>query len=176
MYYKECLDDIEIAKQEITNMKIYPDNVVADLYYIPSHNHQAFYVLLSRDNKDYTMTYIKPLIYTVEWEFPIKMYPFADCKMAERHLAKQGQFVMGIKTLTNDFVDKLLMIMEAIPNRFIFEKDNISIDGITHGIRVFGKESKEVFFYDAKKIKDLSSENCAILELLFLDIETMIES
>ncbi|MFR5027463.1 MAG: hypothetical protein ACLTDF_00460 [Coprococcus sp.] len=77
--YKACIDDIEVAKTEIKNMKLYPEDVVADFYCIPSHNHQAYYAMLSCTDDNYRLTYIKTQVY-----FPgiksNKMYPFALCK------------------------------------------------------------------------------------------------
>ena len=54
--YKACIDDIEVAKTEIKNMKLYPEDVVADFYCIPSHNHQAYYAMLSCTDDNYRLT------------------------------------------------------------------------------------------------------------------------
>ena len=95
--YKACIDDIEVAKTEIKNMKLYPEDVVADFYCIPSHNHQAYYAMLSCTDDNYRLTYIKTQVYFPGHKNPIKMYPFALCKKAEKHPGKQGQFMIGVK-------------------------------------------------------------------------------
>ncbi len=42
--YQEYLTDIEIARKEIADMKLYPkEKIICDLYAIPSHNFQAYY-------------------------------------------------------------------------------------------------------------------------------------
>ena len=176
--YFECVDDMEIAKNEIIGMNIYPDSVIAELYCIPSHNHQAFYALVSRENNGYQMTYIKTCIYTAKYEYPIKMYPFVRCKQADNYPGTQGQFIMGIKKISKTSVDKLLQIIDVLPESYIFEneKSGIYIDGVLQGIRIFGNNAKEVFYNDAEKIKCLSQEQIEFLDSLFLEIEKTIES
>lgn len=176
MKYKEWLEDIEIAKNKIKDMKMYPDNIVADYYCIPSHNHQAYYVLLSNNNDGYSMTYIKPLIYTMKYEFPIKMYPFSRCEKAEKHPAQQGQFIIGTKKISNMFAERMLQIIDVLPDSYASEDGSACIDGVVQGIRLFGNNTKEVFYYNAKEIPKIASEQGDILDSLYLEIEKTIES
>lgn len=55
-------------------MKLYPEDVVADFYCIPSHNHQAYYAMLSCTDDNYRLTYIKTQVYFPGHKNPIKMY------------------------------------------------------------------------------------------------------
>lgn len=176
MEYNEYLADIEIAKNELKRIKLYPGNIVADFYCIPSHNHQAYYASLSIMNNEHVMTYIKPWIYETYWESPVKMYPFAWCKQAENHPAKQGTFIMGIKKVTNKSADKLLRALDELPARFIEKETSVCIDGVTQGIRLFTDNPKEVFFTDANHISGLSSEYSSFFNLLYLEIERIIEA
>lgn len=160
--YKACIDDIEVAKTEIKNMKLYPEDVVADFYCIPSHNHQAYYAMLSCTDDNYRLTYIKTQVYFPGHKNPIKMYPFALCKKAEKHPGKQGQFMIGVKKVAESEVAVLMDMLGDLPMTHIFQEDGLYLDGVVQGIRAFGDNpkavSKEVFYRDAAKINGLSTK------------------
>ena len=172
--YKSCIDDIEVAKTEIKNMKLYPESVVADFYCIPSHNHQAYYAMLSCTSDNYSLTYIKTQIYLMGHKDPIKMYPFALCKEAEKHPGKQGQFIMGTKKLAASDVNVLMNLLDVLPAKYIFEEDGLYLDGVVQGIRMFGENSKEVFYRDAAKMSGLSTKQREVLDGLYLKIEEIL--
>ena len=173
--YKACIDDIEVAKTEIKNMKLYPEDVVAEFYCIPSHNHQAYYAMLSCTDDNYRLTYIKTQVYLPGHKNPIKMYPFALCKKAEKHPGKQGQFMIGTKKLAASDVNVLMNLLDVLPEKYIFEEDGLYLDGVVQGIRALGDNpkavSKEVFYRDAAKISGLSTKQREFLDDLYLKIE-----
>lgn len=173
--YKACIDDIDVAKIEIKNMELYPEDVVADFYCIPSHNHQAYYAMLSCTDDNYRLTYIKTQVYLPGHKNPIKMYPFALCKKAEKHPGKQGQFMIGTKKLAASDVNVLMNLLDVLPEKYIFEEDGLYLDGVVQGIRALGDNpkavSKEVFYRDAAKISGLSTKQREFLDDLYLKIE-----
>ena len=134
--YDICIRDMEVAKSELVKMKLYPRNAIAEFYCIPSHNQQAYYALLSRKEDFFEFTYIKPHIYSYRFKGPVRMYPFVECKEAERHPAKQGQFIMGIKRLAPGYAEDLLNRLDFIPERYISEKI-FRLDGVLQWIRLF---------------------------------------
>lgn len=176
--YKACIDDIEVAKIEIKNMGLYLEDVVADFYCIPAHNHQAYYAMLSCTDDNYRLTYIKTQVYLPGHKNPIKMYPFALCKKAEKHPGKQGQFMIGVKKVAESEVAVLMNMLGDLPMTHIFQEDGLYLDGVVQGIRVFGDNPKavlkEVFYRNAAKISGLSTKQREILDDLYIKIEKIL--
>lgn len=108
----------------------------------------------------------------VEWRLriawikknPIKMYPFALCKKAEKHPGKQGQFMIGVKKVAESEVAVLMDMLGDLPMTHIFQEDGLYLDGVVQGIRAFGDNpkavSKEVFYRDAAKINGVLRARC----------------
>ena len=47
-WYSAYLQDVEIAKKEIKDMKLYPKKrILGELYALPSHNFQTYYAAIS---------------------------------------------------------------------------------------------------------------------------------
>ena len=174
--FNKCIEDINIAINEIKKMKLYPQNIIAELYCIPSHNHQAFYVILNKSNNEFQLTYIKPNIYLNGNQESIKMYSFETCKRAETHPVTDGRFVIGIKKISANTIYRFQTLFLNLPDKYLFEDKGIYIDGVLQGIRLFGENPKEVFYHDANQINGLSREQADFFDNLYLEIEKIIDS
>ena len=142
--YLRYLEDVSIAVSELTNMKLYPveGNMVCDLYAIPSHNFQSYYAIIYEQDGKYNMVYAKPQLYDPVLQMNIKMYRFKDAKEVENHPAKNGKIIMGIKHLTNEFVESLTDLVSSILTVRIND-GGIVLDGYFQAIRVY--ENNEVY-------------------------------
>ena len=116
--YQTYLEDVRIAISELTNMKLYPveGNIVCDLYAIPSHNFQSYYAIVFEKNGRYEMLYAKPQLYEPVLQEYIKMYRFKDAKKVENSPARDGKIIMGIKNLSEEFVNEIKDIADYFPS------------------------------------------------------------
>ena len=183
--YAEYLEDIEIARKEMEKVKLYPaEEIVCDLYAIPSHNKQAFYAVVYPDNMGCKMVYAKTQIYTPqnpsELGEPIRMYDFRTCRKAMEeslHNSKwQGHVVIGLKQLSDDFVKQIDNLCKNLPEKYILEDDGIMIDGVFQAIRFWeqGQVVKEVVYEMAVQIPVESKELVNELENMYLTVGEII--
>lgn len=127
------LDDIALAQLAIEQYKL--NEIVGDrpllceLYSIPAHQHQSFYLQIY-GGEICTILYAKPYIQQYNGQ-AIAMYLFEDAIEANRHPAHKGGIYCGIKHLphTDQFMEMLLTCLpqkdeKAGMNRFV-------IDGVT---------------------------------------------
>lgn len=173
---KKSFEDAAIAENELKKMNLYPEEcIVADFYCIPSHNFPAYYVLLYKNGIQYEITYIRNEIYNRRDRFPIKMYTFADCAEAEKHAGWHGRYIMGIKSIPDDFAKKIISFLDALPNIYISNR-GIFLDGIFQMIRVYGDSNEKIITYrDKEKIDGLSSAQTEFGNNLYIEIAGLIE-
>ena len=58
--YHTYLDDIEIARKEIADVKLFPTgNLICDLYALPSHDFQAYYAMVYEHDGHQEMVYAR---------------------------------------------------------------------------------------------------------------------
>ena len=158
--YSEYLEDIEIAQKEIKDIKLYPtDNILCDLYALPSPNFQSYYAMIHECAGKFEMAYAKPQIDTVTSPEPIKTCRFSTCRETEIHTGFHGRIVIGIKSLSEEFIDLIKDMIDAIPNQYILEKNYVIIDGEIQGIRAYDGNQvvKKILYSDAERMS-LSSE------------------
>ncbi len=179
--YGEYLEDVKIAVSELTNMKLYPveGNIVCDLYAITSHNFQSYYAIVYENDDRYEMLYAKPQIYDPVVQEYIKMYGFKDAKEAENHPAKDGKIIMGIKQLSEEYVNELKDIADNLPFEKKSEEDYLTLDGYFQVIRIYKNNvvSDVLVFNDVEDLvfpdkKDYLSK---ILDELYIEVGKIIE-
>ncbi len=177
--YSKYLADIEIARDAIINQKLYPgDEIIYDLYAIPSHNFQTYYALIYKHNDHYEMVYAKPVIYTAQSTEPIIMYSFSCCLKAEKSLDRNEKIVVGIKHLSKDFVNMLDKVNDSISENCLVEEHSSVIDGVFQAIRFFDKNraAKTIMYTESKQISipDFDMEIAKFLDDLYIYIGNMI--
>ena len=80
-WYSAYLQDVEIAKKEIKDMKLYPKKgILGELYALPSHNFQTYYAIIYEDEGKMKMVYAKSQIQVWHFSEPINMYTFKEAK------------------------------------------------------------------------------------------------
>ena len=176
--YEEYLEDIELANRALSDsmLNIPDEDLICDIYAIPSHNHQTFYVKIFRAEAGYKILFAKSILNNPVYTEEIYMYPFVVAAQAGE---RRGKIVCGIKTLEEHFVDNLIDKLETLPDKYLFKMDEFVLDGVSHIIRVYegGRIQKEVAYGQAESIPYKADD---IVELqwffssLYLKIEQII--
>ena len=178
MDYKYCFDDILIAQQAINDSlllyAVVDDELLCDIYCIPSHNHQAFYVQVYRGDK-FTLLFAKTHIVD-HLGLDCVMYTFEDALKADKHIAYRGDIYCGMKQIP--LSDKTMsLLLQSLPIHNELISGGIIIDGVTTLIRNHQHEPPIVLGYrDAAAItaNPLSDEQKDFLDDLYLHIEQII--
>ena len=181
--YTKYLNEIEIARQKINDMKLYPAGVIlCDFYVLPPHDHQAYYVMISAEKNGWSITYVKTKIYSAENPgVPVLMRSFADCLKAEDEKLSglNGQFYAGVKNLPEAYIDLLTDIAEMLPDKYISPDSEICIDGVFQAMRLFkdGAITKEILYRKADRIPLQKRDDALIksLDSLYIEIENIID-
>lgn len=177
--YTESMDDITIAQvaleQSLLTNTVADRPLLCDVYCIPSHNHQAFYLQVY-GGSEYTLLYAKTLISDFRGN-DIAMYTFADALKADEHIAYKGDIYCGMKHLPlND--PTILQLLQCLPSK----EENCLADGIIiDGVRtVIGNHQCSypvmLGYHDSCQIKlnSMSQEQAAFMDDLYLHIEKII--
>ena len=181
--YAEYGEEVEIAHGELESVKLYPtQEVICDLYAIPSDNHQAFYAMVYQEESGYQMVYAKPHIYYPKEHEWTRMYGFRECKEVIREQMQhgsilQGRIVVGIKALPNEFMELLYDLRENVPAKSILEGNRIVLhDGVFQAIRFLeqGQAVKEAVYEVAEQVPVGKKELVKELENLYLTVERII--
>lgn len=156
--YRDCLEDIEIARKEITDVKLFPEgNIICDLYALPSHNFQTYYAMIYEHSGHLEMVYARTEFYTCvsPYNEPIRMYSFSDNKEAGQYPGLDGRIITGIRHIPKEAELLIADITETLPDeKHIFREDTGCIDGVIQAIRVFKGNTimKEAVYHDAEWI------------------------
>lgn len=178
-FVTDYIEDVEIAIDALLNMQLFPtEQIVCDIYAVPSHNKQAFYTVFYKENNALKMVYARTEIHAPTLKEPIKMYPFRYVKEVENNSAVNGRIVMGMKALSNDFVDVLQDVILSLPKENKIKK-RLWIDGVFQAIRVYeGYDAVKKIAYKAADEIDLPDDKqylSNILDELYLTIGNIIE-
>ena len=148
--YHTYLNDIEIARREIADVKLFPTgNLICDLYALPSHNFQAYYAMVYEHDGHQEMVYARTELCASCYAEPIRMYSFRRTKI------NFGLIITGIKHIPSETESLLADIAENLPDeKYILKEDSAVIDGVLQAIRVFESDNvvKEVVYHDANRI------------------------
>ena len=177
--YKEYLEDIDIAISAMKESLLYPaEDILFDLYAIPSHNHQAYYAVVVEKDGAYEMVYAKTEISYIELDEVVRMYTFADAKSADASSGEVGKIIIGIAKLKSDFADLLKDIGDTVPGGRYHYENLFMLDGVFQVVRVYnaGKPEKEIVYENAGSITLPADKEYLRAELgdLYLTVEEII--
>ncbi|MBQ7522715.1 MAG: hypothetical protein IJU14_07555 [Clostridia bacterium] len=119
-YHDKIIDDFE--------------NLIADLYYLPSHNRQTIYVRIYPVKSWYKLLYAKPRIYNFLVNQEIYMYRFSNTLKTEN-----AKIICGYKNLRKELFDNIA----KEENLLLLEKSRFFIDEERLIIRYF--HNKEIY-------------------------------
>lgn len=177
--YEECIDDIVIAQvaleESLLTTTVQNRPLLCDVYCIPSHNHQAFYLQVYGGD-EYTLLYAKTLISDFRGS-DIVMYTFADAIKADKHIAFKGDIYCGLKnlSLSDATINQLLMCLPSVEENCL--EEGIVIDGVR---TVIGNQQHRppvmLGFHDSCQItlNKLTQEQIDFMDDLYLYIERII--
>lgn len=177
--YAESLSDIAIAQnaleQSLLVNAVVGCRLLCDVYCIPSHNHQAFYLQVYGGTK-YTLLYAKTLISDFLGGNNA-MYTFADALEANDHAAKKGAIYCGIKHLPSDdgTISRLLSCLPS--EEECCNEHGIVLDGVHTVIRNHQYNPPVVLEYnDSRQIErnKVTQEQKDFMNDLYLRIEEII--
>ncbi len=175
--YHAYLDDIEIARKEIADVKLFPTgNLICDLYDLPSHNFQAYYAMIYEHAGHLEMVYARTELYGACYEEPIRMYSFRTTKI------NFGLIITGIKHISAETAALLTDIAENLPDgQHILKEERVVIcDGVFQAVRVFDGNCviKEVVYENAEwvPLKDRKEYLKEELSSLYIKIGDLIRN
>lgn len=177
---QEYLDDIKIAIKAIKDSLLYPrEEILYDLYAIPSGNHMAYYAMIYKQGAGFEMVYARTEIYTIHFEEPIQMYDFGSAEEAKRKPNEDGRIIVGIAKPGNEFVEMLEKIFAGVPTGEYYPSDNCFVlDGCFQALRAYDGtgEAREIIYNttDDMPIKEGFEELRERLKELYLEVEGII--
>ena len=171
-------EEMAIAVRKLKDSLLYPEGrILFDLYALPSHNYQTYFMMVSEQNEGIFLTYVKPLVYDVKFpEGPVRMRSFVNCERAEALSKNCGQFHMGKRRNSADFVNSFSRILKLLPDKY--DEENLVMDGVLQAILVWedGIVVKEIVYTDARRIPCIKEdkESAVRLNHLYLEVEELI--
>lgn len=175
--------DVCIAEKALQEMRldslICAEKMVCDIYCIPSHNHQSFYLKLYDNQSDFIVVYVKPIIID-NLGNQIKMYRFSECEKADKIQPGSGHTYCGIKHVPKSELSELLSIIQSLPQKAEWESGGICIDGTFTVFRLLNCANQicEFAYHDAKKLEafnSLTNREKEYMMNLFLTFESLIK-
>ena len=163
MTRKEIDENIAIAKRNLKNYQLLVSNneLILDCYLFPSHHYKTYYIQIEKSGG----VFCGRCAYTCLTDyFGIKSYSqtFSVIEKADKHTAKSGDTICKALFPDMQFINALIeeaKICEDIDS----QSDEIIIDGITAGIRLYnkGSVSKDICLVNLDNVSPL-------LEMLIL--------
>ena len=176
--FTEAFADIAIAQQAIEDSlltyAVADGTLLCDVYCIPSHNHQAFYVQIY-GGTEYTLVYAKTYIVD-PMGYESVMYTFSDVLKAEKRTGYRGDIVCGIKkvALGEGTINQLLQCLPCEDELII---GGIMIDGVQTIIRNYHTSSPVALGYHSANdiiCNQLSTSQTEFMDNLYLHVEQII--
>lgn len=179
----EYITDVLTAEKSLQEARldsvICAERLVCDLYCIPSHNHQSFFLKLYDNLSDFIVVYVKPIIIDNSGN-QIKTYRFSDCDKADRIHPGSGHTYCGIKHVPKNELLELVRIIRSLPQESEWESGGIYINGTFTVFRLLNcvNQISEFAYHDTEKIEafnSLSNEEKEYMQNLFLTFESLIK-
>ena len=178
MDYKECLNDIAIAKRALSesllDVTVPSSKLICELYCLTSFD-QTFYLQIY-DGDQYTILFAKPFFRTHHGLSSCSV-PFSIITEAEKHPAYRGDIYCGMKLLPNSD-ETINTIKKCLPTvTEILPESRITIDGQTTLIINYLLEEPVVLYFRNEEtflMNSYSPEEVCFLHNIFLHVETII--
>lgn len=153
---ENVLIDIQIGRAELKKLQfdyecVDGQELVYELYCIPSHNEQAYYVQIFKKDGTYYISYVKSVIEDYVIGETIYMYTLGYAVEANDKKRYYGKLVCGYKKVSDDIIEYLKGLFEHIPEGNTWNiDDGFCLDGNFQMIRVY---------FDCKMHKELAFHN-----------------
>lgn len=151
--------DILLGRKELKKLQFdyecgEEQELLYELYCIPSHNEYAYYVQIFRKADSFYLSYARPEIEDFVIGETIYMYTLQDAEVAKEKNRYYGKIVCGYKKVSTEFLDYLNMLCNYLPEGSHWkEEESFCLDGTFQMIRFYseGKIKKEVAFNNELK-------------------------
>ena len=175
---KEYFEDIIIAEHALNELlltcSVSLAELICDVYCIPSHNHQTFYMKLYQSEKDFIILYAKTFFADFAG-FRSTMCSFKNCIDAQKHSASTGQIICGKKILSkSDATIKELISCLPLKTELI---NYIMLDGENTIIINHLQKQSTILSYSSNanfKLNQYSDNQKFFLNNLYIHIEKFI--
>jgi len=160
---KNVQADIQIGREELKKLQFDYEcdgsqELIYELYCIPSDNEQAYYVQIFKKDETYYISYVKSVIEDLVIGETIYMYTLQDAVEANDKNRYYGKLVCGYKKVSKEFIDYINELSAHIPAGTHWEEDTgICLDGTFQVIRVYsdkGMEKEIAFHNETRTIAD----------------------
>lgn len=154
-WHDEYRRDIQIAREEIAlNFPIAPENMIADVYCLPAHNHQTFLCRVICESGFMKLIYAKAVQNSIWFSEPIYMYRFEEARSFADHPIRHGRIVCGKKIIRKTAVDHLITMISAIADEQPDDLVSPVIDSEFTVVTMFenGEQTREIAYTDAEKL------------------------
>ena len=160
------LDDIALGRAELIKLKFdYESDIgqelLYELYCVPSHNEQAYYAQIFRKCGECYLSYAKSVIEDFVINETIYMYTLRDAVEANDKNRYYGKIVCGYKKVTDEYISYLSELCTHLPDENQWnEEGSVCLDGTFQMIRVYSDGSliKEIAFHNQlKSVMDLDA-------------------
>lgn len=178
MNYKDCLGDMSIAKQALSesllDVTVPSSSLICEVYSLTSFD-QTFYIQVY-DGEQYTLLFAKPFFRTPHGLSSCAV-PFATIVEAEKHPAYRGDIYCGMKLLPkyNGTICALIKCLPTVTE--VLPESLITIDGnTTLIINHLAKDPVTLYFRNEESFlaNSYSPEEEHFLHELYLHIESII--
>lgn len=178
LYRKEII----VAEKELAlkNFDINPQNLIGDIYVLPSNNHQTFYGKLVKGIGFIKFIFVKPIQNSVWFSEPVYQYTISEAKRFEDHPMRHGRLICHA-----DFIDMNLIADVSRTIKLLDDKQPDDVvapakEAIFTAVRFFkdGIVTHQAYFTDATRLvfKD-GSDNPEAVQLLrnfYLEVEKIV--
>ncbi len=152
--------EVSFAENELVqkSFRVNAPSVVCDIFALPSHNHQTFFVKLISEHGIYKLVFAKAVQNSIWFSEPIYMYTFEEAKRFEEHPMRHGRIVCRAKLVEKSFFSELTEALRGLSDNQP-ECVTPAIDADFTAVRVYenGSVAKSFFFTDASKLSFYSN-------------------
>lgn len=154
--------DVQTAEQELLNKGfiVKHNKPVIDIYSLPAHHHQTFYVKVVEDHGIYKLVYAKPLQNSVWFSDIQYMYTFEEADRFRDDPKRKGRIICGMKLINKQRADDLLDFVGRISSNQPTSAVQVSDDACLTAIRIYdsnGRVTRDFLYTDAALLKLHSS-------------------
>lgn len=180
-WQKLYVEDVAAAENELTlkHFEIDRNDVLGDIYVLPSHHHQTFYAKLVT-GRFFKIISVKPIQNSVWFSDPVYDYSISEAKHFEDHPKRHGRLICHAGLIDKRFIAKVNDAISLLAEHQSEDAVILSEDATLTVIRLFdkGKVIRFICYTDASKLVykngEENPEAVDFLNNLYLEVEKIV--
>jgi len=148
-------EDVATAENELAlrHFEIDPQNVLGDIYVLPSHHHQTFFAKLVT-GRFIKIIFVKAIQNSVWFSDPVFDYSISEAKRFEDHPKRRGRLICRAELIDRRFItavnDAIGLLAEQQPEDAVIPSEDAALTVI----RLFdkGEVTRRICYTDASKL------------------------